>query len=63
MKDSFFFNFERKTWPIFGSIFKNLHGPKIELFPLRRVYAVKTMSHVLVGFGETHDLRGRTWII
>ena len=39
MKDKkiFFENFERKIWPIFGSIFKNLHGPKIELFPLRRV--------------------------
>ena len=37
-------NFERKTWPIFGSIFKNSHGPKIELFPLRRVYEGK--NHV-----------------
>ena len=46
MKDKkiFFENFERKIWPIFGSIFKNLHGPKIELFPLRRVYEGK--NHV-----------------
>ena len=39
VKDNFLFlkKFERKTWPIFGSIIENLHGPKIELFPLRRV--------------------------
>ena len=46
MKDKilFFKHFERKMCPIFGSIFKNLHGPKIELFPLRRVYEGK--NHV-----------------